>query len=105
METLKAGDRVYAIGSNTNEIKRVITIERITKTQAIGGGYKFKLEYYDKHIRLVGDGAYSMLVYRLETPELIETLKIQRILRSIKTFDFASLPIDKLDKVAEIINS
>jgi hypothetical protein len=92
---LKYGDKIYRCyqGSPT----QVLTIDRITKTQAIAGIYKFRKKYYENSwISLIGEGSFSMTSYYLETPELIAKLKRVNMIRKLEAVKFNDLEDDKL---------
>ena len=69
---LKVGDVLYP--KNNYGIKSPIVIDRVTKTQAIAGDYKFRIEYYHSAVRIGGPSGYNSINYYLETDELKQEL-------------------------------
>jgi outer membrane phospholipase A len=104
---LEIGMRLYATNSE-KKISHVVTVERVTKTQAIatnakGHEYRFKKELpLDSFIKELGTGAgsiYTSRYFTLETPELKAKLKRQNQIKFIKSFDFETLNEDKLQQI------
>ncbi len=99
---LKVGDRIYRCyrGEPTN----VITIERTTKTQAISGTNRFKIEYSERSwINVVGRGSYSQASYYLETPRLIEKFNRIKLLSKVKTIKFDELTDEQLKSILNVL--
>lgn len=59
---LEVGDKITMLGYG--KPIRVITIERVTKTQAISGNKKFKRDSVD-HIRVIGSSGFYGVGYAL----------------------------------------
>jgi hypothetical protein len=105
MRELKIGDRIYKVYTRS-EITEVITIGRVTKTQAISEDDK-----YHFHININSLGAtpigvrerFSMFSYKLETNELKERLETQNLIRSVSKIDLTKLTKEQLQQIKQII--
>jgi hypothetical protein len=103
--TLFVGARVYRI--NYGDITDVITIERVTKSQAIakGGGYRFKIDVNSYgYVTEIGESnRWSSSTHYLETPELREKLLRQNAIRKIKKVNFSKLSLDALNQILSLV--
>ena len=80
MDQLKVGDRVYI--ERMVSLESIQTIERITKTMAFSKNYKFRLDIGNNgSVSVIGSGStmYSRLIGRIETPELADRWRVQKI--------------------------
>ncbi len=107
METieLKIGDRIYRL--HYNEIVEIMTIKKITKTMAITGINKFRINI-DKDGRCQKIGSNSSWYnssYYIETPELKEKLIRQKNIRIIQNFDLNKLSAHQIDEIIKIIKN
>lgn len=92
---LKEGDVIYRCYRGT-PINTLI-IDRITKTQAISGIYKFRKQNFENSwISIIGEGSYSVTSYYLETPELKAKLKRVNMIKKLEAVKFNDLEDDKL---------
>lgn len=110
---LKVGDRVYRVSYyNNNEIKEVLTIDRVTKTQAISGNIKFKLEDTERHglQTIPYQSGLKHWYYQLETEKLKQRFETQKLKKEIAgKLDTVNLLLGKLEhkeiSLLEDINS
>lgn len=99
---LKVWDIIYTV--YRKGILQTNTIDRVTKTMAFSGDTRWKITtYMEWRCTLVGAYRYDMNSYILETPELIEKLKKQRLVSKISVIDWDKLPIEKLIEVYNLI--
>lgn len=78
MNTLKVGDKVYIL--DYSKIVSIQTINKITKTMAKSANYSFDLDINDTgFIRIKGQNTWSSEGAYIESPKLIEQLKLQNI--------------------------
>lgn len=100
---LEIGDKVYE--SHYGEVLRHYTIERVTKTQAISGNMKFRIEVCNNgYVREVSRDKWSTRSYRLETPEIKDEYTRKNLVYQLKKYDFNTLSLDGLREIAAIIN-
>lgn len=87
MNTLKVGDRVYIF--DYSKIVSIQTINKITKTMAKSANYSFDLDINDNgFLRIKGLGKWNSLSAYIESPELIEKLKLQNVKHWFSTKNF-----------------
>lgn len=100
MKELNVGDVIYRMyhGEITNKMK----IERVTKTQAISGNYKFR-RYYDSWISAVGERG-SFVSYSISDNKLDEEYVTNILIRKINNVNLRSLSINKLVEISNIID-
>ena len=108
--TLNVGDKILKrYGSKADKI---ITIERVTPTQAIAGNYRFKREQNTEWIfKEIGDSVWSNTTYEILTAEnereyhefRNETLLSQRKKALIADIERLALSKDKIDRIRAII--
>jgi hypothetical protein len=106
-KTLEVGDVLYAKSGYTKFEYRRIVIERVTNTQAIGNGYKFKrnLEGNGWIIR-IGGSDFSRTIFELETEELKTTYNRYKLLHYLKfTIDFEKLSDETLTTIYQTIKN
>ena len=105
MKKLEVGNVIY--GKNRiYGIREVFTIERVTKTQAISGNSRFKIETYDGRARMVGDqyDGFNRTSYYLETEELKEEFIRQKAIEKLKNAQFYKLPTKVLKQINLLID-
>ena len=111
MKKLQIGDKIYA--TDNYGIDRVMQIARITPTLAItAGGNKFKINTVDGFCHKVPKDdpwTYNGLIYyQLETQELKDAFKKQKLVEMISKLDFKKLDLKTLieinNKLTEIKN-
>lgn len=105
---IKAGDKIYKKQYGTIE---VITIGRVTKTQAVctNGIYKFRPEVRDSvsgYCAGIGEKTvgYGSTSWYIESEELKEAYFRQNTIAYIKGFDYSKAETDKLRQILAIIN-
>lgn len=106
METklLKVGDILYKT-SHYKTIDRVVTIERVTNTQAIAGSIRFKKQLnYQNTASVIGDNLFSIGYWVLESEEIKDRHFRQVSIKEIKEADYTKASSDKLKAILEIIN-
>jgi hypothetical protein len=99
---LKVGDVIYPEYAMSDQLSRPLVIDRVTKTQAIAGEHKFKIDnkYY---IKPVGGGmSYSRTHYYLESDVIKKRYIRQRNVRYLKNFDWNTLESD--NELSDIVN-
>ncbi len=103
---LFVGAKIYR--TNYNEIIEVITIERVTKTQAIakGGTYKFGIEIssYGTARKLGNTDRWSSASFYLETPKLQEQLWKQQTVKKLEDTDYSKLSTEVLKELLSLVN-
>jgi len=103
---LFVGAKLYR--TNYNVITDVITIERVTKTQAIakGGAYKFGIEVssYGAARKLGNTDRLSSTSFYLETPKLQEQLWRQQTVKKLKDTDYSKLSTEVLKELLSLVN-
>jgi len=103
---LFVGAKLYR--TNYNDITEIITIERVTKTQAIakGGTYKFGIEVssYGTARKLGNTDRWSSSSFYLETPKLQEQLWKQQTVKKLKDTDYSKLSTEVLKELLSLIN-
>lgn len=103
---LFVGAKLYR--TNYNEITEVITIERVTKTQAIakGGTYKFRIEVssHGNAKKLGNTDRWSSASFYLETPKLQEQLWKQQAVKKLKDTDYSKLSTEFLKELLSLVN-
>lgn len=104
---LFVGAKLYRI--NYKDITEVVTIERVTKTQAIAkdGRYKFGIELSSYGTaRKIGDtNIWSSSSFHLETPKLKEQLWRQQSVKKLKDADYSKLSAKVLKELLLLVNS
>jgi len=102
---LFVGAKLYR--TNYNDITEVITIERVTKTQAIakGGDYKFGIELsrYGTARKLGNTDRWSSASFYLETPKLQEQLWRQQTVKKLKDTDYSKLSTEVLKELMSLL--
>lgn len=100
---LKVGDKVYQTYRGVP--KSIMVIDRVTKTQAISGNVKFKIEFSNSRFisRIAGD-SYHMYSYILETPELKDRLIKLKLIQRVKNIEFEKLSKNQLQKILNVYN-
>ena len=102
---LKEGSRIYR--TIFDKITEVITIERVTKTQAIStnGTYKFKIDVSSNgYVMKIGNTDKSSTVsYYIESPQLKKQLWKQQAIKKLKEIEYSKLHDETIEKLLEII--
>lgn len=102
---LKVGDVLYSDNLRRGDIDK-IPIIRVTKTQAVGQlrnlTIKFPIEY-NSDTYPIGEHRYIGICY-IETPELIQKLRRQELLKGCKSIIYDKLSIEQLEAISEIAN-
>lgn len=101
---LFVGAKLYR--TNYNSITEVLTIERVTKTQAISGFNKFRIELssYGTAYKMGSTDRWSSASYYLETPELKEKLWKQEAVQKLSKVDYSKLSTKVLKELLSLIN-
>lgn len=102
---LKVGDVIY--GKSIYGIEDPITIERVTKTQAISGNKKFRINYQERHpVKLIGQSyGFESTFYYVEDEEIkMEYLKRDAFYKCGQ-INFKKLSYEQLNKILEIVTS
>jgi hypothetical protein len=103
---LSVGSKVYR--TNYSQITDVITIERVTKTQAIAknGTYKFDVNVSSNgYVRKIGQtDRWSSAGFYLETDELKQQLWKQQAITILKNTDFSKLSDETLRELLSVLN-
>ena len=103
---LSVGSKVYR--TNYSQITDVITIERVTKTQAIAknGTYKFDVNVSSSgYVRKLGQtDRLSSASFYLETEELKQQLWKQQAIATLKNTDFSKLSVEILRELLSVLN-
>ena len=103
---LFVGAKLYR--TNYNDITEVISIERVTKTQAIakGGTYKFGIEVssYGTARTLGNTDRWSSASFYLETPKLQEQLWKKQAVKKLKETDYSKLSAEVLKELLSLVN-
>ena len=113
---LNVGDVVVAMSGYGRTSYRFITIERVTRTQAVSGHYRFKRQtknWWGKGgsfgVDAIGDGMWSRTSYELATPKHREDADIaerrQRCESIIRGTRFSDLPLEVLESIVALIPS
>lgn len=94
---LQVGDIIYQ--SHFGEIRKLGPIDRVTKTMAMVGGYKFRKNVSsNNYVYLAGESTFSIVSYRLEDDKLKEKYLRQRYLHYIKQYTH-KLSIEYLEEI------
>lgn len=102
---LSVGDVIYM--ENNYGFCGKITIERVTKTQAISGDIKLRIETLDngKRAKAIGETyGWNSIRYLLETPEIKERYWRQGAVRKLKEADYSKLSTEVLEKLLSLVN-
>lgn len=100
---LNVGDRLYKT-SHYKTIEQVVTIERVTNTQAFSSSMKFKRELSENGIaRLIGGSSWTLHYWKKENEELQERLFRQNSIKYIKEVDYKLISTDKLKQILDIL--
>jgi hypothetical protein len=97
MAQLKIGDRIYR--THYKEITDVYTIDRLTKTQAISGNMRFKIDYHDSWVNTFEKDRWSSASYYIESEKLKIEYKRQKMIRNLKAIDFSKFSDETLESV------
>ncbi len=102
MKKLQIGDKIYA--TNDYGINSILEIARITPTLAITDkGYKFKINTVDGFChKIPKDDPWTyngLIYYQLETQELKDAFKKQKLVEMISKFDFKKLDLKTLIEI------
>lgn len=104
---LFVGAKIYGI-SRYNRIQVKATIERVTKTQAIGedGHFRFKINVSEfGTVKRIPDSSYDLWDYYLETPELKERFWREQTILKLQKIDYNKLSVEDLRKILSIIEN
>ena len=102
---LSVGDVIYM--ENNYGFSGKIVIERVTKTQAISGNVKLRIETLDngKRAKAIGETyGWNSTRYLLETPEVKERYWRQGAVRKLKEADYSKLSTEVLQKLLSLVN-
>ncbi len=100
MSELKEGDKIYRCYRGRPE--SFVVIDRVTKTQAISGNWRFKWEYADSgRVSVVGDSGWSFYGYFIETESLNYKFNRLRLVSDIQKKASEDLTDDVLKKLAK----
>lgn len=101
LKELKVGDRIFKTGT-VYELPRILTVERVTKTQAISGNYRFRLKYISS-IECLGRPAYSRIWFRLATDEDVEEVEKAENVARLRKVNFSTLTNKQIKQILKII--
>jgi len=101
---LQVGDKLYQT-SHYKNIEAVITIDRVTNTQAFSGSRKFKRVLGSQNIATVIGSSWSIYFYQLEDTELQDRLFRQNAIKKIKESDYKSVSSENLKHILEILTT
>jgi len=96
LDSLKPGDRVIVCGRWANSLR---TVERLTKTQIVLKGSKFR----KSDGGLVGADSYNYAYLRSPTEQRVNDIMHQRACDKIGKVAWKVLPLETLNKVLEIV--
>jgi translation elongation factor P/translation initiation factor 5A len=98
---LKVGDVIYE--KHSNKFTAKLRIERVTKTQAISGKYRFKIDkiWGGQNADVVGKSTWSVYDYILETDEIKEAYEKQMAINFLKSKNFDNVPAVVLKSVVK----
>lgn len=102
---LKVGDVIY--GKNRMYgICRKVVVERLTRTQAICGGLKFKIDVNNGAVKAIGEtyDSWNVTYYYLENDKLKEEYFRQNACAQLKSFDYGSLSTETLNQLVSILD-
>jgi hypothetical protein len=104
-QKLKVGDKIYAI--SFGKIDCVLTIERVTATQATAkdGLYKFDINVSEiGYVRIKGTSpTWSNVAYKIENEDLKELKFVQDAVILIQNAKVRNLPASALQQIVQII--
>lgn len=102
---LQVGDKLYRT-SHYKTIDRVVTIERVTNTQAISGHTKFKRTLNGNEVAsVVGDSSWSVHFWQLESEELKERLFRQTAIKQLKEFDYSKVSTEIIKHILQSLTT
>ena len=99
---LEIGDRLYS--QKYGHISGPYIIERVTPTQAIAKHHKFRREISGNRIKQIGEGVWNTLYFSLETPEILEAVRVANIRNKVCNFKYDSLTIEKMEAILKILS-
>lgn len=97
---LEVGDQFYRM--SRGRIIELVTIERLTKTQAVthNGNPRFKIvQYHNTPIESIGAGDYNTIFYYKRTIELDNKVKKQKLVYKLSNIDWDKYDLDKLTDI------
>jgi len=100
-ELLEVGDKIAVLF--VGKIKRIITIERVTKTLAFCEDKKFRRSYDGGRVMVVPHNSFSATKYKLATDEHFKEYEKFKKLNFIRNFYFSTLSTEKLTKIYNIL--
>lgn len=101
---LKVGDKIAAFVYS--ELNSIYEIERVTKTMAISGVFRFKLEYENpNYIRVVNPDSFSRKSYSIATEHDIDLYERMKLIHEISKTDFNEFQTEKLAQILNLINN
>tara|TARA_R110000765_G_scaffold29014_1_gene69551 strand:- start:247 stop:555 length:309 start_codon:yes stop_codon:yes gene_type:complete len=96
MKDLKLGDELYC--TSHGDITGLVTIKRLTKTQAItDNNIRFKIQQYSEIISSIGCGSYNTIFYQKRTLKLDNQHKKDILVRKFKYIDWSKYDLEKLE--------
>lgn len=103
---LNVGDKIVL---HYYKQKSILTIDRVTNTQAMTGNTKFKRDVADKDFfKELGADSWSQGYYKIATPEMIEevenSMRLQKVKAEIET-KIKTATIEQAVKILEILNN
>ena len=102
---LKVGDIIYG-RNRMYGICRKVVVERLTRTQAICHGLKFKIDVHNGEVAVIGGiyESWNATHYYLENDELKEEYFRQNTCAQLKSFDYKTLSTETLKQLMLILN-
>lgn len=99
---IKKGDQFYCI--HRGYIRGLVTIERLTKTQAISKNCKFKrIQFKNTPIDAIGSVSYNTVFYYKRTIDLDNKYKKQKLLQKLNNFDWSKYDLQNLIDIDNLI--
>ena len=96
---LQIGDKIAV--KHKGKAVRILTVDRVTKTQAIAGNRKFKREYLGDLLREVPNQIWNTYTCSIAKKEDLDTYSDFRILKKCKEL-IAENEISKLSKETQL---
>jgi len=102
---LQVGDKLYYT-SHYKNVDHIVTIERVTNTQAIAGSTKFKRVLSSQNTAsVIGYNSWSVGFWQLENEEMKDRLFRQKAIKEIKETDYKNVPSENLKQILEILTT
>jgi len=105
MKEFKPGDVIYSVSRFRSEITKIV-IDRVTNTQAISKGYRFKKNYTDGAFMCpIGyNTTFGTVSFYPASEELTEKYLKQEALKKISSVKFNEMNLSSLIKILQFID-